>query len=151
MATTTNEKVSWSDIQNIYTSLRSCQSKFGMSQTAIPSNPGVVKPEVVSNLKSAIFGLSSNSYVKKNSSATSALSTVFNMANPTVGSLIKPAPFDTMESTLTTVSSVCVNDANFGNFGNFGDVGFCAFDSVQGYQCFADPGCSADIFCNAFF
>ena len=145
MATTTGEKINWSDIQSIYTSLRNCQSKFNLSQTAIPSNPGVIKPDVVTNLKTAIFGLRSSFYVANNSSGSSAVSSVFNLATPTVGSLIKPLPFDTMESALTTISNVCAQDANFG------DVGFCPFDSVQGYNCFADPGCSADIICTMFF
>ena len=143
MATTTGNKLNWSDIQSIYTSLNNCQTKFGLSKTSIPSNPGVAKPSVVTNLKSAIFSLQSSKYVN-----SSFVSSVFNLSVPTVGSLIKPAPFDTMESALSTVYGLCANNSNFGNFGdngNFGDFG------QQGYSCFADAGCSSDFYCNAQF
>lgn len=112
-------KLLWSDIQNIYTQLNNCQTKFGITKSAIPTNPGAVKPTVVSNLKSLIVALDSSKYV-----SASDISAVNNLTVPTAGTLIKPAPFTTMTSTLNTVYNNCANDSNFGdnsNFGNFGD------------------------------
>lgn len=145
MATTRGDKVSWSDIQAIYSTLNDCQTKFGVSRTAAPANPGVCRPNVVQDLKTFIFALRNSTYVD-----SSFVSPVFNITVPAVGSLITPQPFDTMESTLNTVFNLCArltnfgNDGDFGRFGDFGDNG-----SKQGYTCFAS-NCSND-FCNARF
>lgn len=44
-------KILWSDITALYNTLREIESDVGLSQTAVPSNPGIIKPTVISNLR----------------------------------------------------------------------------------------------------
>lgn len=116
MALSQGSKVTWADIQNIYSKLNSCQSKFSITQTAAPSNPGKCSPSTIADLKNFIFALSSSSYV-----GTSPVSPVFNLTTPTAGQLLKADPFNTMNTTLDTVSGICANCSNQSDFGDFGD------------------------------
>ena len=116
MALSKGSKVTWADIQSIYSKLNTCQSKFSISQTTIPDNPGKCSPSTISDLKNFIFALSSSSYV-----GTSPVSPVFNLTTPTAGELLKADPFNTMTTTLDTVSGICANCSNQSDFGDFGD------------------------------
>ena len=144
MALSTGNKVAWADIQSIYTQLNNCQSKFGITKISAPSNPGVVKPNVVTNLKSFIFALSSSKYV-----STSFVSSVFNLANPVAGDLLKADPFNTMKTSLTNVFNVCANDSDFTDYSNDGDFNAFFSCSDQGYTCFGSSDFNE--YCNAQF
>lgn len=96
-------KLSWSDIQNIYTSLNVERERFGYSEIAIPSNPGKATPNEVSNLKTAIEELKNNKYV---SSTANTGVTV-----PSSGTLIYPLPFTTMSGTVSNIANVCAFDS----------------------------------------
>ena len=58
MALSTGSSALWSDINAIYTTLRTVQKKHGLSQTAIPnSQGGSVKASDISTLNNAINAL----------------------------------------------------------------------------------------------
>lgn len=130
MALSSNNTILWSDIQEIYTKLNNCQTKFGITKTTAPSKPGAIKPEIMTNLKSFIFALKNSNYV-----GTTPVAPVFNLTNVTTGSPIQSTPFETMNSTLDTVYSRCAHDANFSdfsdfsNFSNFSDFSDFGFNS----------------------
>lgn len=113
MALSSGNKVAWSDIQAIYTKLNNCQTKFSITTTAAPANPGKCTPETMTTLKNFIFAMSSNALI-----GTSNVSAVFNLANARTGDLLKADPFNTMSTTLDTVYNLCVNFSDFGDRGN---------------------------------
>ena len=109
-------KILWSDIQAIYSQLNSVQTKFNITKTSTPSNPGVAKTTQFSSLRTAIFNLNNNSFIKNSGAITN-----FNMDVPSVGSLIDDQPFLNMQTALTKALNVCT----FNNFDGF-DSDCCA-------------------------
>lgn len=103
MSISKGSKLSWSDIQNIYTSLNVERERFGYSEVAIPSNPGKATPNEVSDLKTAIEELKNNKYVGNTAN------TGINI--PSVGTLIYPLPFTTMSNTINKITDVCTFDS----------------------------------------
>lgn len=113
----------------------------------------------MTDLKSFIFALSGSSWVN-----TSFVSPVFNLTNPTTGSLLSASPFSTMNSTLDTVFNICVNFSNFGDFGDFGNFGdfgdftdnfadmycpsFSTGCTAGNWSCSSDNGCTSHFDCN---
>lgn len=103
MSISKGSKLSWSDIQSIYTSLNGQRSRFGYSQVTVPSNPGKAATSAVSNLKVAIEELANNKYV--GGTAYTGVTV------PSVGTLIYPSPFTTMSGTVNNISNVCAFDS----------------------------------------
>lgn len=103
MSISKGSKLSWSDIQSIYTSLNTERKRFGYSTVTVPSNPGKAATSAVSNLKTAIEELKNNKYV---SSTANTGVTV-----PSTGTLIYPLPFSTMSSTVGKIADVCAFDS----------------------------------------
>lgn len=132
MALSQGSAVTWTDIQSIYSKLNTCQSKFSITQTTAPSNPGKCSPTVISNLKTFIFALSGSSWV-----STSFVSSVFNLSTPAAGDLLKADPFNTMTTTLNTVSNICIN---FSDDSDFGAVGFSNSNFRQDFSDFSNQG-----------
>lgn len=103
MSISKGSKLSWSDIQSIYTSLNTERQRFGYSAVTVPSNPGKAATSAVSNLKTAIEELANNKYV--NSTANTGVTV------PSTGTLIYPLPFSTMSSTVGKIAGVCAFDS----------------------------------------
>lgn len=135
MTLSAGNKALWSDITAIYTTLRNAQSKFGITQTTLPSNPGVMKPSTISNLKTAIVALSNSNYVSSSFVANTKAISI-----PAVGTLIKATPFSTMNTDVTNVFNVCAFDSSF-NASCFGfSSDFCFSCSDCDFQSFSFIG-----------
>ena len=103
MSISKGSKLSWSDIQNIYTSLNTQRSRFGYSTVTVPSNPGKTTTSAVSNLKVAIEELANNKYVGGTAST--------GITVPSAGTLIYPSPFTIMSGTVNNIAGVCAFDS----------------------------------------
>lgn len=103
MSISQGSKLSWSDIQNIYTSLNEERDRFGYDKVRVPSNPGRVTPTAVSNLKTAIEELKNNKYVGNTANTKVTV--------PSTGTLIYPLPFTTMSNTINKIADVCAFDS----------------------------------------
>lgn len=134
MTISSGNKILWSDIENLYTTLKTQQNKFGVTQSTTPSNPGLIKPTVVSDLKTAITDIyRTSSFVNFNH-----VKDVINMTVPTAGSLIQPNPFTTISSTLTTLNGITSDFCFSGDFG-----GGCGHSSDN---CFSTDSYAGDSF-----
>lgn len=107
-----NSILEWTDIQNIYTDLRTAQKNFNLTQTTIPAAQStIVLTTHLTNLVNSIEALSSQS--KIGSVAITGVS------SPAKGTIITPVGFSRVASVARTVSEICNFDsANFTN--NFG-------------------------------
>lgn len=132
MALSSGNKVTWADIQAIYSKLNTCQTKFNITKTTAPSNPGKCSPTVISNLKTFIFALSTSSWV-----STSFVSPVFNLTTPVPGDLLKATPFNTMTTSLNNVSNICIN---FSDDSDDGAVGFSNSNFTADFSDFSNQG-----------
>lgn len=95
----------WSDIKQIYTDTNKQRKRWSVSAITVPENPGLVKPNVVSTLKSAIEDL-------KSTSAGSIANTGIKV--PSTGQLIEPDPFLLMQKTLKNLAAANVSfNSNF--------------------------------------
>lgn len=103
MSISKGSKLSWSDIQSIYTSLNTERKRFGYSTVTVPSNPGKATTSAVSNLKTAIEELKNNKYVSSTANTGVTI--------PSAGTLIYPLPFSTMSSTVGKIADVCAFDS----------------------------------------
>lgn len=103
MSISKGSKLLWSDIQTIYKSLNTERKRFGYSTVTVPSNPGKAATTAVSNLKTAIEELKNNKYVKTTAST--------GVTVPTKGTLIYPAVFTKMSTTVNNISDVCAFDS----------------------------------------
>lgn len=128
-----DNKVLWSDIQSIYSKLNNCQNKFSLTQTTAPSNPGVIKTNVVTDLKSHISSLTSSSFVN-----TSFVTNVNNISIST-GDLLKTDPFNTMNTTLDEIY-------NINTCPDFNADFTCPYEP---YSCFGSYDYNE--YCNAYF
>ena len=107
MSITSGSSVLWSDIQNLYTQLNSIKTTHGIATTTVPSNPGLTKPSVVTDLKSLIDALSAERHIGSQATVSPAI--------PKAGEAMRPAPFTTIQDKLTALTGICHNDT--GNFG----------------------------------
>ena len=102
MALSTDSAALWSDINAIYTTLRSVQSKHGLSQTAIPNSAGGrINATDVSILNNAINALNSESHISMNTG----------VSNPGVGTLIYPGVINTLRTKIEGITGVCHFDS----------------------------------------
>ena len=107
MALSTGNSALWSDINAIYTTLRTVQKNHGLSQTAIPnSQGGSVKASDISTLNNAINALNSERHISMSTGVT----------NPTAGTLIYPGIISTLKSKIDGVAGTCHFDSFHSSF-----------------------------------
>ena len=103
MAISTNNKLSWTDIQTLYNNLNTARTKFGFSTVTVPSNPGIAKPSQIETLNSYVNNMSSNKYLT-NVAATG-------VTVPKVGTLIYPLEFTKIKTTIDKIQNTCAFDS----------------------------------------
>lgn len=102
MALSSGSSAIWSDINGIYSTLRSVQRTHGLSQTGVPNSAGGrINASDISTLNNAINALNSERHISMRT----------NVTNPSVGSLIYPGIISTLKSKIDGVSSTCHNDS----------------------------------------
>lgn len=110
------ETIKWADVQNLYNKLNVSRNKWSLSSVAVPTNPGMVTNQPVSNLKTLIDSMSSISYL--NSVANSS-----NISLPSKGTLIQTIPFDLINQKIDDIQNTCQhNSANYS--ADWGDYSF---------------------------
>ena len=92
-------KITWSDIQDIYTNLNTARTKFSMATVAVPSNPGKPYPSQINDLATLVDAMNSNEFL------TSVANT--GVSAPAVGSLIEPTEFNRISTTIDNIYRTC--------------------------------------------
>ena len=114
MALSTGNKVLWSDISSLFTRLNTQRTKFGYSTVTQSSlQNSLAKPAVISDLKSYIQGMTSNTF------AATAASRYSEITVPTTATLLKPQSLNTVSSILTDLENTCVHNSSFYSGGFF--------------------------------
>ena len=117
MALTQGNAATWADINALYTTMRSAQSKHSLSQTAIPSYTAgsSIVPAAVTNLITGITALAAESHIKGKISVPAAAT----RGNPIAASYIAGfrTAVDTANNTCHFDSfNPCSFDNNFFDF-----------------------------------
>ena len=109
MAISSNSKVSWSDIQTIFTNLNNARKKFFPSQNDFVASPGGSQSQalaqLVKNLNTYIESFSSNAYIGSRAN--------IDENPPSAGDLINPIIFDRFTTTIRTINDTCVHDSTY--------------------------------------
>ena len=92
-------KITWSDIQDIYTNLNTARTKFSMATVAVPSNPGKPYPSQINDLATLVDAMNSNEFL------TGVANT--GVSAPAVGSLIEPTEFNRISTTIDNIYRTC--------------------------------------------
>ena len=101
MALSSGSSAIWSDINGIYSTLRSVQRKHGLSQTAVPNSAGGrINASDISRLNNAINALNSERHISMRT----------NVTNPSVGSLIYPGIISTLKSKIEVLALLLTKD-----------------------------------------
>lgn len=109
MAISSNSKVSWSDIQTIFTNLNTARQKFFPSQSDFQATPGgqstQAMAQLAQNLNNYIESFSSNAYIGSRAN--------IDENPPSAGDLINPIIFDRFTTTIRTINDTCVHDSSY--------------------------------------
>lgn len=103
MAISTNNKLSWADIQTLYNRLNAARTKFGFSAVTVPSNPDIAKSSQVQTLNSYVNNMSNNKYLTDVA--------VTGVTVPSVGTLIYPLEFTKIKTTIDNIRNTCAFDS----------------------------------------
>ena len=106
MALSAGSAAAWSDIESMYSTLRSIQSAHGYSQTASPTSAGgSIAASNISTLYNAASSVHGESHLKSKGWT--------NVALPSAGSLIYPGVITTIQTNINNMSGVCHYDPCF--------------------------------------
>lgn len=109
MALTQNTSALWSDIDELYTTLRSIQSTHGLTQTANPTGAGQgsrINDTDITPINVALEAMMSEAHLRTSSYVGQG-------TNPTRGSLIEPAIIAELRTKLDNLRNVCHNNSSF--------------------------------------
>lgn len=102
MALTQGSSALWSDINALYTTLRSIQSTHKLTQTAVPSGAGAgasILTTHITPINSALDAMKSETHLKRSSYVGAG-------TNPTRGALITPAIISELRTKLDNLRNV---------------------------------------------
>ena len=115
MSLSTRSKVSWTDIQNLYTAMNTERKRFSMSTVTIPNNPGLTIPEHVATLNSLVNAMSSISFLTNVA--------VTGVVVPSRQTRLFASPFTRIADTIEDISNVCIHCGDFSQGCSFSDSG----------------------------
>ena len=130
----TNSIIDWTDIENIYSRLNTQRQKFNFSTVTVPSLENQkITPNAVSNIKTIIENMKSNSFL---SSINTNSITI-----PTTGELIRPLPFSNISSLITDMENTCAFTCSFFSGFSANDSSFFSgFSANNSSDFFANDG-----------
>ena len=102
MALSQGSSALWSDINALYTTLRSIQSTHNLTQTAVPSGAGAgasILTTHITPINSALDAMKSKTHLRSSSYVGAG-------TNPTRGTLITPAIITTLRTKLDNLRNV---------------------------------------------
>ena len=106
MSIASNNLLSWSDIENIFTNLNTQRERFNINTVSTPNNKDTLsKANLADTIKDYIEDLSTNSYV-----GTTA---IISDEIPSIGELIEPFIFTRFSNVITRISEVCEYNSSF--------------------------------------
>ena len=116
-----SEKVSWEDIQALYTSLNEARTKFTLAAVEAPSNPGLTKPDSMQALNDSVNDMASLSFLTNVA--------VTGVVVPASRELLRGKPFNQINGTIANILNTCPHDPDAGGGdsggGGGGNSGFC--------------------------
>lgn len=124
MALTQGTLAQWSDINGLYTTLRSIQSTHGLTQTQNPSGSGQgtsILTTHITPINTALEAMKSETHLRRSSYVGQG-------TNPTRGELITPAIIATLRTKLDNLRNVCHNNS-FDSFDGFNSTFRAAFNA----------------------
>lgn len=121
------EKVSWEDIQALYTSLNEARTKFTLATVEVPENPGLTIPANIQALNDSVNDMSSISFLTNIA--------VTGVVVPSTNELLKGKPFQQINGTISSILDTCPHDTSGGDSGGGG----CSF-SGGGDSCSSNRG-----------
>ena len=139
----TNSIIDWTDIENIYSRLNTQRQKFNFSTVTVPSLENQkITPNAVSNIKTIIENMKSNSFL---SSINTNSITI-----PTTGELIRPLPFSNISSLITDMENTCAFTCSFFSGFSANDSSFFSGFSANDSSFFSgfSANNSSDFFAN---
>lgn len=115
MALSQGSSAIWSDINSLYTTLRSIQSTHGLTQTAVPSDGGQGKTILTTHItpiNTALEAMKNETHLRRSSYVGQG-------TNPTRGALITPAIISELKTKLDNLANVRHSDSfSTGNTGS---------------------------------
>lgn len=109
MALAQGSSALWSDINDLYDTLRSIQSAHGLTQTSNPSGAAQgasIIPEHITPINAALDAMNSESHLRTSSYVGAG-------TNPTRGTLIQPTIITELRTKLDNLRNVCHNNSSF--------------------------------------
>ena len=107
MALVRDNSALWQDIKDLYTSLNTTASKFGMSQSTVPEKKETnFVTANVTDLKTLVQALSSNKYIG-NAADTSGVTV------PVRDAVIQPTGMTQLRTIIETSNAQCIHDASY--------------------------------------
>ena len=132
MSLSENGKVLWSDIEALYTTLNTIQTRHQVTKTTKPNNQNkIASANDAKALVNAIEALGT--------AATQITTSQADVAGtiPSVGDLLEPTIFRNCETTLQTLNGIAFRSGNF-NFTSFSNNnGFTSFSSNVNFGSFS--------------
>ncbi len=107
MALSQGSSAIWSDINSLYTTLRSIQSTHGLTQTAVPSDGGQGKTILTTHItpiNTALEAMKNEAHLRRSSYVGQG-------TNPTRGALITPAIISELKTKLDNLARVSHGDS----------------------------------------
>ncbi|MGF6375093.1 putative RND superfamily exporter protein [Clostridiales Family XIII bacterium PM5-7] len=107
-----DNNTSWSDIKTLYTNLNTARTKFGFETATVPEKEAeITTPTDITDIKSLIEAMTTNSYVGSTASTESVIV-------PASGDIMQPTPFTEMETIIQNVNDTCAHNASYfaGNY-----------------------------------
>lgn len=118
------EKVSWEDIQALYTSLNEARTKFTLATVEVPENPGLTMPTNIQALNDSVNDMSSLSFLTNIA--------VTGVVVPSSNELLRGKPFHQINGTIKNILNTCPHDPGPGPGGGGGGGGDGGCSSNRG-------------------